>query len=600
MSDPAAQPSDAPDAFRPTGTRGTSRLIRVSTRMARPNDHGCPTQRRAAVRPLLTAEPPAPSRWSPREEFGFGPLFALLDLVEHDKRPLDHALAELRDTRGQFGQERRSPAHPALLAWTAEAAETYLTAREQQQQANDEAGIPRTDPVRWPWRVRTSERPEPDHRGARQYEQTVWGRCYASADGSVRELWLPRFGRARKDRPAAEKAAAAQIMVTGRSNPPPDKPAPPPQTPGRARAFDFGCADGRLRSLFDWSAEEATRQFTEHAVPAFRHATDASGRRPGSDCADCKALAGCGELRRTPKFWGGSAPDRPRKRRTLSTWDLRLHAECPAQYHLVRQLNLNSLEPEHPSASRGRAVDAWLNERHGTWPTTAATTATRGCRDLPGPAQRDRWSTGGHALEGEAGRQGAAMLDEHRFLCPLDGLGPQERVLVQHRVTTYVPELDVVVLAVPDLLYTRDGGWIWRETKTSTRPLWTGRPLMRQYPQLALAVLLLAAGAEGADPVRSRVELELLTENDGWLETLDPGHPSHVAEAREVIAALAQPLLEDTAYEPRTGRHCHGCQARRWCGPGRAYVAEHRPAADGAPAGSAEPETRSQEVPDVR
>jgi hypothetical protein len=186
------------------------------------------------------------------------------------------------------------------------------------------------------------------------------------------------------------------------------------------------------------------------------------------------------------------------------------------------------------------------------------------------------------------------MMEEHRSLCPLNGIGQSEQVLVQHRVTAYVPELDVVVLAVPDLLYSYRGRWIWRETKTSSRPLWEGRSLLRSYPQLALGVLLFHAGALGVDPRRSWVEFELLRDERGasLLERIDPSRPDNVAEAREVIAELAQPLLSDTSYEPRTGRHCHSCQARTWCRPGTAYVADHPPT-PGPPVPALETDQRS-------
>jgi hypothetical protein len=59
-----------------------------------------------------------------------------------------------------------------------------------------------------------------------------------------------------------------------------------------------------------------------------------------------------------------------------------------------------------------------------------------------------------------------------------------------------------------------------------------------------------------------------------------------VEEARAVIAGLTQPLLDDTTYDPTTGRHCHDCQARTWCRPGTAYVTDHpRTDADNQPQG---------------
>jgi hypothetical protein len=95
---------------------------------------------------------------------------------------------------------------------------------------------------------------------------------------------------------------------------------------------------------------------------------------------------------------------------------------------------------------------------------------------------------------------------------------------------------------------------------------------MRGYPQLALNVLMLAAGVLDGNLKRSRVELELLHADDTTLEDLDPSRPAVVDEAREVIADLAEPLLRDVTFEPTADRHCHTCEARTWCGPGTAYI----------------------------
>ncbi|GDY46576.1 hypothetical protein SANT12839_074580 [Streptomyces antimycoticus] len=310
------------------------------------------------------------------------------------------------------------------------------------------------------------------------------------------------------------------------------------------------------------------KRFEVDGATAFRAAATGVGTRPGESCVDCKAIAGCADLMRTPELWGGKPQAVTRKRRSVSAWDLRLHGECPAQYHLVRQLHLNNLSAEGRGAQRGRAVDTWLNERHGERPA-------RGCRERQSPDTPVIQAKTG--LDDASAREVAGMLAEHRLFCPLGWLGSDEQVLVQHRVTAYVPELDVVVLAVPDLLYTYRGRWTWRETKTATRPIWERRSLLRSYPQLALAVLLLHAGALGNDPRRSWVELEHLREGHGEsrLERIDPGRAENVEEARAVITELAQPLLADTTYEPRAGRHCHGCQARTWCRPGTVYVTDH-------------------------
>ncbi|MFF7529546.1 PD-(D/E)XK nuclease family protein [Streptomyces bobili] len=558
----------------PPGTVGHGWLIKVSSRMARPDPTACPTHLRTAARPLLVADPPVPYRPSPVEDFGPGPLFAALDLWEHEGWSLQRVLDELRQNRGPV-RGRGAPSHPALSAWTVEVFERYVAARDAEQRAAREAGLPPTEPVRLSWTARTERREVLDARGAGQYEHTTWGRQYASADGSVRDLWIPSLRRAKPDRAAAEKAAIAYVMAQGEPTPRRRRGTEPPETassgsrlPDHVRVFDFGCADGGVTPLLDWSQDVMRERFAADAAPTFREVATGVGTRPGASCVECKALSRCSSLRRTPGLWGAAAAAPRRSRRSVSAWDLRLHGECPAQYHLVRQLHLDDLTQENDGARRGRAVDALLNERHGASPA-------RGCRDLPTPDESSM--PPGFDLDASLTGIAVRMMEEHRSLCPLNGIGQSEKVLVQHRVTAYVPELDVVVLAVPDLLYSYRGRWIWRETKTSSRPLWEGRSLLRSYPQLALGVLLFSAGALDVDPRRSWVEFELLREERGasLLERIDPSRPENVAEAREVIAELAQPLLSDTSYEPRTGRHCHSCQARTWCRPGTAYVADH-------------------------
>ncbi|MGV9786739.1 PD-(D/E)XK nuclease family protein [Streptomyces sp. NPDC003435] len=466
------------------------------------------------------------------------------------------------------------------MAWTIQAFERYVAARTRGQNAALAAGLPPTVAVRLDWTVRTALREEPDGRGVRQYEHKTWGRQYASADGTLRELWIPSFGRAKTDRPAAEKAAIAYVVAQGlparrrsRLTPPPATSLVNPTPPDRVRVFDFGCADGSVTPLLDWGPDTVRDLFRRDAAPAFIAATTGTEVRPGASCVDCKVIGHCGQLPRTPALWGRLRAPLPARaaRRSISAWDLRLHGDCPAQYHLVRHLRLNDLTPENAGARRGRVVDTVLNARHAQSPP-------RSCRGL---LEADgSMLPSGHALEEPLARSALRMLDEHRALCPLDGLAPQDTVLTQHRVTAYIPELDVVVLAVPDLLHTRRGRWIWRETKTSAAPLWEGRPLLRAFPQLALAVLLFDKGALGDGPRRGRVELEHLREGLGEsrLETIDPSRPATVAEAREVIADLAEPLLRDTSYEPRPGRHCQNCQVRTWCEQGTAHLSGLVPA----------------------
>jgi hypothetical protein len=258
-------------------------------------------------------------------------------------------------------------------------------------------------------------------------------------------------------------------------------------------------------------------------------------------------------------------PKPRRARRSLSVSDLRAYQDCPAKYHATRQLKLRSRRPESPEVRRGRVVDSVLNIRH-------AATPYRSCHGLPGPADPSAWGAEGHHLTGQEAFDGAAMLEQHSFICPLDGLGPEEEVRVQYQVTCYDPELDLVLIATPDVLHTRRGGWIWRETKTAGRHLYEGKPLMVTYPQLALGVLMLAAGILGGEVPRSRVELELLHTDDLTFEELDPSRPQVVDEAREVIAGLARAWAKDQDYPTNPGRWCGGCEALDWCCPGAEHL----------------------------
>ncbi len=286
---------------------------------------------------------------------------------------------------------------------------------------------------------------------------------------------------------------------------------------------------------------------------------------PGSSCVDCKALTGCAALIRTEDLLPLGPPARPTSRRSISATDLRTYNECPAKFHLTRQLKLTSADPERAEIRRGRAVDEWLNERHLARPAG-------GCRTLPLPENPSAWSAGKWSVSGQEAEDGAGMLAQHAAVCPLEGLDAGERVLVQHQVTCYDPKTDLVIIAVPDLLYTRDGGWVWRETKTSSRHLYEGEPLLRRYPQLALALVMIATGALGGELSRSRVEFELLHADDLSFEELDPSRPQIVSDAREVLASLARSWAEDSLYQAAPGRHCHGCEALEWCQPGRDHL----------------------------
>ncbi|MEU2659953.1 PD-(D/E)XK nuclease family protein [Streptomyces sp. NPDC007325] len=459
---------------------------------------------------------------------------------------------------------------PAHETWGREAAATYLAARERFLQEQEAAGLPRTIPVADRW-VTSREGGAP---GVRRYELEAWGRQYATPDGSVRELWLPNLGALRPMRSLSELAAAAGVLACGgpcdtatyaaeRIPLRPDAPGP-----GRVRIIGVGLGDGKISVLraeesgiaADWTGRGARDLFGRHAAPRVTPATSGMDRRPGSDCADCKALSGCAELKRVPGLLGVPTPAPGRKRRTVSISDLRAYRDCPARYHLTRVLKLRELTTENEAIRRGRVVDAWLNERH-------ADPRRVPCRDISMPKTLP-------GLDGEELAPALAMLERHRARCPFDRIGPEDTCLPQHQITVYDPQADVVVLADCDLVYTERGGVVIRESKTSGRRYGTADELMECYPQLALAVLYVSSGVLTGDPRRSRVELETLRPDGSAEEELDPFDPATIKQARAVVRNLTVPWAAAAEYPeaPRAGYDCRHCEAHRWCATGRARL----------------------------
>ncbi|MFG3031729.1 PD-(D/E)XK nuclease family protein [Streptomyces sp. NPDC048253] len=535
-------------AFRkPPQVDGDDQLIRIGLPLLRQEPDSCPAGRALRARPLLTQHPER-SRRKPVEDFPFAPWGDLVDSVEHRGR----TLAEAATNSGSM--RRCSEAH---MRWAVEAAGTYLAARSREQSVRVAAGHPATRPVRKQW-VGVDRLREQDGRGADRYERTAWGRQYASDDGSLREIWIPSIDSVKRDRPLPEIAAAAYVAASGvPADLPYGKRAQLSDSqsvlPQRVRVVGIGLGDGSTQVLADWTAAEAKRQFDEYAKELMSSAADGRELRPGQDCARCEALSGCPAVPRVPGLLGAPASHRPRKRRSVSVSDLRAYRDCPARYYLTRVLKLRDGRTENAAIRRGRAVDAWLNERHAAKPGTP-------CRRVPLPESLP-------GLSAEELPSAVAMIRHHRGRCPLDGLAVDETVEPQRRLAVYDPQADVVVIADCDLVHTDRGGTVVRETKTASHRFGERQELVRTYPQLALAVLLMAAGVLGGDPRRSRIELEVLREDGARLEEVDPFDALTLDQSRCVITELAAGWAADETYtaDPAHDFDCAGCEARRWC-----------------------------------
>ncbi len=442
--------------------------------------------------------------------------------------------------------------HPGFVEWTIQAFRNYLTAWQAHRESTD---TPAVIPVRPEWVVHRKLE-ERDSRGVLIYEWTSWGRRYRSADGSVREAWLIQLNEP-KDRSAAEKTEIAHVAAHGTPLGAAERTPAETVQPQLVKVVAFGTGSAKAKPLGEWHVSATPELFREHVVKRAMAVMDDTKRRPGSNCAECKITVTCESLKKFDFLPAVAA--RPRGRRTLSVTDLRMYDACPARYHLDRQLGLGVRDmAESPEIVRGRAVDAWLNQKHDG-------ESVRCDAD-------DMLALSFPELQPDQSEQVTRMLAEHTAFCPMSetaDLPPR----VQPQLSAYDERLGVVFVATPDLLFRRDGAWVWRETKTAGRPIWRGRPLLRQFPQLAMGTLLLAAGVVGDLSRASRVELEHLRADGGQLEEVDPNQPEVLAEAREVIGDLTRPLLFDDRFEAKPGTGCGGCPVLGWCSPGRAHLA---------------------------
>ncbi len=531
-----------PDEHGPVdpSSRSTHRRGIVRVGLADVGSSGCPEALAAKVRSRRVW------RRSGWRDFALGPLMDALDRVEFEGLDEEVVADELVRTRGTFGSDE-APAHPGLVAWSVEAYRNFLAARRTHLDA-DATRCPR--PVRSGWVIVHPKTP-PDHRGVHRYEQTCWGRRYESEDGSVREIWLLGLSVPGKRSPLVVTAAANVAAFGG-----------PPRVLDRVRVVEFGARSPVAEQHADWTVEQVRLRAQELVWPRLQAIVDGTGRKPGRDCASCSEAADCVDVPRVDLLPDIVAVDGPI--RDLSVTDLRIYRSCPARYHLQRQLRIRDVElVENEAIVIGRAVDADLRARHAD--------GSQGPRCEAGQEPGEAIA----ALPEQSRRVASRMLEHHSAMCPFPDVDSYDGAL-PNQVVVYDERLRVVFIAEPDHLYPRWGGWVWRETKTSARRPFPDRSLLSQFPQLALALLMVASGALGRDVARSRVEFEQLRSDGCALEELDPGRQNVVAEARAVIGGLVAPLLADTEYQPTPGRDCLGCEVRRWCAPGSRHVAEQK------------------------
>ncbi|MFE4974814.1 PD-(D/E)XK nuclease family protein [Kitasatospora sp. NPDC056651] len=509
----------------PDGVQRISHRIKVPVGTFKGGDLRCPAADALRARDYR----PVSIMRQPREkldQFAFGPFMAACD-----------ALGRSQAERGGESRPAR-PVHQGLRQWTEHALASYAAAfPSHPDRPLSEAEAP--------WRY-THAVTGPDLRGAEEYQLTVWGRCLQSPDGRLRELRLPVNKLGLEQPPDRFVAAAALVLAEGAPGPAPE----------RVRIVEFALLDGKARLLFEGSRDEALTLYRTHGRAALVELLDGQEYRPGPVCASCSYTAVCPVLRQAPGLLGVDRPGRTR--RWWSVTNGRNHQVCPARDQM-RRLHLPTAdEVEHSAAvDRGRAVHAYLAERHGGGPLRPCTVK------VP-----EHWVPEGFELPESEREMGARLLRGHAAVCPLRLVRNAVDVRNEPRVVRHDTAAEVVVVAKPDLLYQDGDAWVWRETKTTTRDRPSGRPLLEEYPQLALAVLLLARGDLGGGSGRARIELEVLRPGGADLEAIDPFAPETRAAAGEMVHRLVDPWLWDEDYPARPGPACSRCETARWCASG--------------------------------
>lgn len=506
----------------PEGVHRTSDVITVSAGAFKGGPFRCPAADALKARSYRPRQPATSAR-EPLEHFTFAPFMAGCDV--RSRAP---------ESAGMFEKPRTAPPHDGLQVWTKHALAKYSEA------FSDDHADPLIEvPVPWVYRYQP---PSGDPRGAREYKLKVWGRCLRSADEKVRELRLPVHRLQTQEPPAGFVAMAALVLAEGTPGP----------LPARVRIVEFATLDARVRVLFDGTREEALACYREHGPAALATILDSQEYRPGPACARCPFLSVCPALRQAAGLLGVGAARRPR--RTWSVTNGRSYRACPARDHM-RRLHLPAADAieRDPAAQRGRALHAYLAERHGgvLRPCTAA---------VP-----DHWVPDGFDLPENERLLGVRLLRGHAAVCPLRRTRDATDVRTEPRVVRHDTTADVIVIAEPDLLYRDGSSWVWRETKTSAsdRPL--RGSLLECYPQAALAVLLLARGALGGTPGGCRVELEILRPGGADLETIDPFASATQMAAKQIVRELVAQWHLDDHYAATPGRSCRRCEMARWC-----------------------------------
>ncbi|WKU03978.1 PD-(D/E)XK nuclease family protein [Micromonospora sp. HUAS LYJ1] len=506
----------------PEGVADRVTTIAVSAAAPRAQKYKCPMAEALKARPSLRLRS-GPRRYEKLEHFTLGPFMTALDQVERGFRSVEGALDDV---------ERNARLHDGLKTWTAHAVRDYLRAFPVHPLNRSPL---RLVPQRWTY--------EREIRRTR-YRISAWGRCYQSVDGRTREIRMINIRSRSSTRSDAEVAVAAFVLACA------DQEAGSPPVE-HVRVVNYSVEDGRVCTLFDGAPADATLAYEKHGRAALTEVAGGQEYRPGGACVKCDFATRCPALARAPGLLGVDGEGRPRRQWSVTSG--RAYRECPARAHL-RELRLPTdaqVERGGP-AQRGRAVHALLADHHRTGHRCS-------------PAIGDRWTGDDFGLSPDDIGLGRRLVRHHAEVCPLQHTQFDRDVRVEPQLTWDDQNANVLVVVEPDLLYRDHDSWVWREVKTSSSDGRRANELLTEYPQLALAVLVLARGELGGSRTRSRVELEVLRPSGVDLYVIDPYTPSVRRNAETVVRDLVLRWRADDEFLPRPGDRCTRCEVASWC-----------------------------------
>jgi hypothetical protein len=515
-------------------------LIRIGTGTDSESEHSCPRFGYLKARPRIdrirTGGWVAKARW---ESFTLGAIQDASDRLEFEAAEVESALQQMRTD---------SRLHPAHVQFAEHGVRTYL---EAHRRAEPQGLIP----VRSYW---VSQQPGEQ----RLWELYAWGRRYRTADGTLREhRFLRQSSKAHTGKTPGQIAVAAYVTAFGAEAAWPETWGNPfvlatsaGPLPERVRVVDVSLADGSVEVLFDGSPDDVREYFAAHGRTHVAAVARGGKREPGSNCLDCKEFTICEQVHRLPGVLGASSPGAPP--RTVSVSDLRTYAQCPAQAH-ARRLNLPREGEYDARAALGQAVHDWLDQHHRE--------GHLGCAraDLPSPGEA--WIPQKWAQASSLEHEGRAMLGRHLEICAFTAAYTIDVVWTEPTLVFHDADASTLVIAKADMVYREDGSWVWREVKTTQKRRLGFAHVLRDIPQIALAVVLLSMKALGPDAGRSRVELEILTPDSSDIVLFDAQDPELVASCRQIVHDLTLPWRSDETLAPSPGSACTRCPTARWC-----------------------------------